>query len=172
MQRQWRPSLTVAHAVIYSDARNVSITIENVYRFSYGQFESGEIAFWAPGKAGWFEITPSRKYRTVYKDMAEAINILYFIVDMFRETTRKQMRQTSPDTIFEKYAEDATHNCPNEKAARSLFIKHKDSLVKLMAQGKEDIRWKSTAIFKFLQSDPQEVRATHDCPKYLLLMVE
>lgn len=99
----------------------------------------------------------------MYRDMEEAIRALYFVSDLFREMTRKRMRQTSPETIFEKYAEDAGHHCPSEKLARALFVKHKDSLIKLMSQGKEGICWKTTAIFKFLLSDPK-VHIAHSLP--------
>ena len=150
-------ALLTKRTVIDSDSIPASLIIHSIQRYSYGQFDDGSIAFWVPSRAGWFEISPSRRYRAIFRDMVDAINILYFVSDSFQEMTRKQMRQTSPETVFERYADEAPHRCKNGQTARLLFVRHKDALLKLMRQGKEGINWKTTEIFRFLDNDPQEV---------------
>lgn len=147
-------------AVIDRDSIPCNITVPHVQRYSFGQYDDGTATFWVRGQAGWFELTPSRRYRQHHKDMSEAIKILYFISDLFHEMpTRKQMRSTRPQTLFERYAEDAEYNCADAREARNRFVEHRDALCILMRQGKEGIAWKQTSIFKFLQDPPPEVSA-------------
>lgn len=89
-------------AVIDRDVLPANVQVSDVEHFSYGQYDSGEVAFWAAGKAGWFEIRPARPYRDTYKDMTEAINILYFAADFFRGKKNKTLRQLAIDVVFAK----------------------------------------------------------------------
>lgn len=82
--------------------------------FAYGQYDSGEIAFWAAGKAGWFEIRPSRQYRDIYEDMVEAIEFLYFVADLYRERGRNRGKNTPIDTILSR-VRPATHPFTTEQ---------------------------------------------------------
>ena len=137
--------------MIDRDSVPANIILPSVQRFSYGQYQGGEVAFWAGSRSGWFELAPSRRYRPIFKEMAEAINILYFVADLFHDMSKKQIRQTSAETLFEKYAQDDTFECQSSQQARKLFVQHREALVTLMSQGKEGIAWKGTAIYKFLR---------------------
>jgi hypothetical protein len=57
------------------------ISITNVTRWIYGQFDDGSYAIWALGHSGWFEIHPSREYQTRYHDDVEAVSVFYFLKD-------------------------------------------------------------------------------------------
>jgi hypothetical protein len=69
-----------------------SPTIElSVRVYAYGQYDDGTVALWAAGRVDWFTIKPSRAYRKIYDRMIEAIELLYWIADAYREerTNRK-----------------------------------------------------------------------------------
>lgn len=88
--------------MIDRDALPCAIQVQSVRSFSYGQYDSGEVSFWAAGKAGWLEIKPVRPYKDIYNDMTEAINILYFAADFFRGRKSKQARRVGVDVVFAK----------------------------------------------------------------------
>ncbi|KAL9051043.1 MAG: hypothetical protein Q9162_006266 [Coniocarpon cinnabarinum] len=151
--------------LIDRDSIPCSITIASVQRFSFGQYDDGVVTFWVRGRAGWFEIVPSRRYKPFLEEMVQVIRILYFLADTLHEMpTRKQQRRANPDTLFRQYAEDDEHKCEDAQAARRRFIKHKRPLLTLMSQGKEGIAWKPTAIYKYLDShhdeDPDQPKDT------------
>lgn len=78
-----------------------TVELNNVQHFSYGQFDSGEFAFWAAGESGWFEIRPARQYRAIYRDMVEAIGILYFVADIYRDVKGvKKRKQITVDFVL------------------------------------------------------------------------
>ena len=87
--------------------RNVlPATVEiNAQNFSYGQFDTGEVGIWAAGESGWFEIKPSRQYRPIYRDMTEAINILYFLADFYWQVKGKRRRTITVDTLLSQVRE-------------------------------------------------------------------
>jgi hypothetical protein len=60
-----------------------------VTRFSYGETTDGDHVIWAQGAAGWFEIRPSPQYQAVYKDMVQAVELLYFITDIYSEPRKR-----------------------------------------------------------------------------------
>lgn len=72
--------------------------MRNVDRFSYGRFDDGEAAVWAAGKAGWFEIQPSREYKSVYRDMVESIDVYYFVVDKYQPQRPAKSKQYTGST--------------------------------------------------------------------------
>jgi hypothetical protein len=67
----------------------IDIEIRNVTRYSYGQTEDGEIVIWALGEAGWFELRPRNTYEDLFREMTEAVEILYFITDIYNEPRKK-----------------------------------------------------------------------------------
>lgn len=71
-------------------------------RFAYGQYDDGEIAIWAAGRAGWFKIRPARSYKAIYRDMIEGITLLYFLVDLFGETKSKKKLGLPIERVFKK----------------------------------------------------------------------
>ena len=58
-------------------------------RFSYGQTVAGDIVVWALGKAGWFQLRPARAYKDIYADTVQAVEILYFVTDIYNEPRKK-----------------------------------------------------------------------------------
>lgn len=53
--------------------------------------------------------------------------------------------------------------CPTEARAREAFLKHREVLLELMAQGKENIAWKRTSIYKFLDRESSVRLAASSC---------
>ncbi|KAF2646356.1 hypothetical protein P280DRAFT_440325 [Massarina eburnea CBS 473.64] len=92
------------------------VVIRNVTRFSYGQMTDGELVIWALGEAGWFEIQPRRDYKAIYQDMVEAVELLYFVADIYNEP-RKRGGGPSAQLIFQEYAEDERFPCAELEGA-------------------------------------------------------
>jgi hypothetical protein len=61
----------------------------------------GNYAIWAEGKAGWFEIRPAPSYESIYECMIEAVQLLYFVTDIYNET-RKKGGGPNPQLIFQE----------------------------------------------------------------------
>lgn len=87
--------------VVNKPSKPVEIEIRNVTKFSYGELTNGDVAIWAEGKAGWFEIQPAPHYTEIYNGMKEAVQILYFVTDIYGEP-RKRGRGPSPQLIFQE----------------------------------------------------------------------
>jgi hypothetical protein len=139
----------------------VTIEVIDVRTSSYGQMEEGEVAIWALGKAGWFQLKPSRRYRDVYKGMVEAVVMFYFLADAYRELRKKDTPPTA-ETSLEKYAEEPSHDCSNAMAAEAVLKKHRRFLMTSMQKRAENINWKSTPIFRFLKSMVPKVSSTQE----------
>ena len=75
--------------VVKRPFKPLDIEIRDVTRFSYGQTEDGEIVIWALGLAGWFELRPRKNYEKIFRDMQEAVEILYFITDIYNEPRKR-----------------------------------------------------------------------------------
>jgi hypothetical protein len=67
----------------------MEIEIRNVTRFSYGEMTDGAYVIWAQGKAGWFEIRPTPQYKPIFDDMVRAVELLYFVTDIYGEPRKK-----------------------------------------------------------------------------------
>jgi hypothetical protein len=81
--------LIIPVAVVKKPFRPVDIEICDVTRYSYGQTEDGDIIIWALGQAGWFELRPARAYKEFFQDMVQAVEILYFMSDIYNEPRKK-----------------------------------------------------------------------------------
>jgi len=68
-----------------SPTHHQPIVVTDVLQFSYGQYEDGSVEVWAAGRAGWYTINPSRAYKDVYADITQAIKLLYFAADTYKE---------------------------------------------------------------------------------------
>lgn len=79
----------------------VDIETRNVTRFSYGEMTDGEFVIWAAGKAGWFEIRPAQHYKSIYDGMVEAVQLLYFVTDVY-SGPRKRGGGPSPQLIYKE----------------------------------------------------------------------
>ncbi|KAF2767779.1 hypothetical protein EJ03DRAFT_328965 [Teratosphaeria nubilosa] len=145
-------------------ARGANVVLHNVRSFAYGEFEDGNIAIWAAGHAGWYTLKPARAYRAVHQDMVQAVKMLYFVGDAFRDQPSLDALRTMPSEdipnallvrpgdLFEKYARD--HLGGEEKAieAEEMVYHHRDFLLSSMIAGKEGMDWEGNMLFTHLQS--------------------
>lgn len=65
-------------------------------RFSYGEMTDGAHVIWAQGKAGWFEIRPAARYQTIFDGMVQAVELLYFVTDIYGERPKKGGGPSAP----------------------------------------------------------------------------
>jgi hypothetical protein len=93
--------LTDATTVLKKPYKPVDIEIRNVTRFSYGEMTDGAHVIWALGKAGWFEIRPTAGYRPIFENMVRAVELLYFVTDIYSEP-RKRGGGPSAQLIFQE----------------------------------------------------------------------
>ena len=77
------------------------IELRNVTRFSYGEMTDGAYVIWAQGKAGWFEIRPTAQYKPIYDEMVQAVELLYFVTDIYGES-RKKSSGPSAELVFQE----------------------------------------------------------------------
>ena len=90
--------------------KSLTLEIEAVARYAYGQYDDGSIALWALGKAGWFELEPSRKYRPIFDGMIEAVVLLYYIADYYkRKLARRSPHAEKIDDFFAKVISVDSH---------------------------------------------------------------
>ncbi|KAK7516419.1 uncharacterized protein IWZ02DRAFT_491368 [Phyllosticta citriasiana] len=140
-----------AHLLRNSQPRGTVIEVRHVTRFAYGQYEDGEVAIWAAGEAGWFKLLPSRSYRSVFEGMVEAINLLYYLADVYREGEH----DGSAKAIFKRIAKDRSDKYRSAKAAQDKIYEHREVLLLSMLTGKEmeDPPWIYTDIFLHLKAE-------------------
>jgi hypothetical protein len=158
---------TYPDPVLKNPGRTAGIVLEEVRSFAYGEYETGGIAIWAAGKAGWFTLKPSRAYRPVYLEMVEAIRMLYFVADAYREErtsgkgkTAKVEEPYSPAELFEKYALDVLGKEDASEQAEEKIYQHRDFLLASMIAGKEGMDWTKNPLFDHLQKTfPTEYEA-------------
>ena len=141
-----------------SSLRTTLIEVAEVRTLAYGQFSDGSVALWAAGKAGWYTIKPSRAYRPVYDDMIEAVNLLYFIADAYREPrTRRKGKKATPlpdyttEELFEKYARHAVGSLADAARAADKMYKHREFLMASMIVGKENVAWGRNPLYTHLR---------------------
>lgn len=139
-----------------------NLQITNVRTFSYGQYEEGTLALWAAGNAGWFELKPSRRYKEIWADMLEAVEVLYFLTDAHRELKKKQISMLTVQTLLERYAEDPKHGCNNIQGAEDVIRKHRAFLLAEMVKETEGIAWSKTQIFKRVKQVVKEMKKDED----------
>ncbi|PSN65977.1 hypothetical protein BS50DRAFT_588765 [Corynespora cassiicola Philippines] len=133
----------------------LDIQITNVTRFSYGQSTDGELMIWALGEAGWFELSPSPSYSDIYNDMVEAVEILYFVSDIYNEP-RKRGGGPSAQLIFQEYAEDERFPCADPDLAAQIFHKHRAFLFMSFLDRAQGIGWSNTPLYQYFK---------RQCPK-------
>jgi hypothetical protein len=96
--------------VLHKSSKPVEIELRSVTRFSYGELTDGEFAIWAEGKAGWFELRPAPHYAQIYEDMMQAVQLLYFVTDIYNEP-RKRGGGPSPQLIFQEVSASGRCEC-------------------------------------------------------------
>ncbi|KAF2681407.1 hypothetical protein K458DRAFT_444652 [Lentithecium fluviatile CBS 122367] len=133
----------------------VDVVIRNVTRFSYGQMTDGELVIWALGEAGWFEIRPSRTYKAIYQDMVQAVELLYFITDIYSQP-RKRGGGPNAQLVYLEYVEDERFPCSDPQVAAQIFEKHHEFLVMCFLSRAQGIGWSNTPIYQsFRRQYPQ-----------------
>jgi hypothetical protein len=96
--------------VLSKSQKPTDIEIRNVTRFSYGELTDGDVAIWAEGKAGWFQLRPAPQYSAIYEDMIQAVQLLYFVTDIYNEP-RKRGGGPSPQLIFQEVSSNRCRVC-------------------------------------------------------------
>lgn len=141
--------------LLHRDSLPATVTITNVTRYAYGQYDDGEVAFWAAGEAGWFKIRAGRLYKPVYHEMLSAVGALYFAADMYRGikgNKTRMIKTVAAREIFANYAKQAASRCETTDEAERLYIQHATFLVDRMKKGAEEVKWKQTTLLPFLEA--------------------
>jgi hypothetical protein len=107
----------------------------------------GELVIWALGEAGWFELRPARHYKALYDDMVEAVELLYFITDIYNQP-RKRGGGPSARLIYQEYAEDERYRCTDPDVAAHIFEKHHEFLIMCFLNRVQGIGWSNTPIYQ------------------------
>lgn len=94
-------ALANAAAVLKKPYKPMEIEIQHVTRFSYGEMTDGAYVIWAQGQAGWFEIRPTAQYKPIYDQMVQAVELLYFVTDIYGES-RKKSSGPSAELVFQE----------------------------------------------------------------------
>ncbi|KAH8696202.1 hypothetical protein BGW36DRAFT_380438 [Talaromyces proteolyticus] len=140
-----------ARLVLDDDYLSKRIVIENVTHYAYGQHADGEIGVWVAGQAGWYSIVPAKGYRPMYNDMVEAVDLLYFLVD--RHQSQKHRRRAGEPTfeyLCEEYVNHTHGICEDGDDSAEVIDKFHSFLLSQMIQGRENVQWNETEIFKYL----------------------
>lgn len=127
--------------------RSEMIALHEVRSFAYGQFEDGGVQIWAAGHAGWFSISPSRRFKETYLEMEEAVSILYFVADIYSDPTTKVMEA---EALFRLWA-FRNQLQGGAQAAAEAFYKHRRFLIDRMVQGKEGFIASRVPLYKHFE---------------------
>ncbi|KAF1834727.1 hypothetical protein BDW02DRAFT_639168 [Decorospora gaudefroyi] len=126
------------------------VEIRDVTRFSYGQMTDGAYVIWAQGKAGWFEIRPTTQYKAIFDDMVQAVELLYFVTDIYSEP-RKRGGGPSAQLIFQEYAEEDRFPCSDAATAENIFDQHHVFLMMCFLNRAQAIGWSNTPLYQFFR---------------------
>ncbi|KAF2088006.1 hypothetical protein K490DRAFT_12870, partial [Saccharata proteae CBS 121410] len=108
------------------------LELSNVTKYAYGQCEDGEIVFWAAGDAGWFKISPSRAYKETYDGMVEAIEILYFLADVYKGWSKISAPARTTEGILKAFAKKYPRRYADKEAAANTFPDDYDAMLRKM----------------------------------------
>lgn len=97
---QWPTSADVL-SVVKKPFKPEEIELRHVTRFSYGEMTDYTYVIWAQGQAGWFEIRPAAQYQAIFDDMIQAVELLYFVTDIYTEP-RKKNGGPGPQLVFKE----------------------------------------------------------------------
>jgi hypothetical protein len=141
--------LTIGYAVVKKPYRPTDLVIRKVSRFSYG-LQGNAVVIWAMGEAGWFELRPARHYKDIFDSMAQAVELLYFLADIYSEP-RKRGGGPNPLLLFQEYAEDERFACSDVGSAEQIFRKHHQFLMMRFLHRAEGIGWSNTPIYQYFR---------------------
>ncbi|KAH9877936.1 hypothetical protein J1614_003153 [Plenodomus biglobosus] len=142
------PGRGQSHYLLKKPYKPMEIEIRNVSRFSYGEMNDGTLALWAEGGAGWFHIVPAPQYKPIYDGMICAVQILYFVTDMYKEP-RKRGGGPSAQLILREYAEDPRFPCNDPVAAEAIFDQHRIFLMMCFLNRSNGIGWSNTPLYQY-----------------------
>ncbi|CBX96731.1 hypothetical protein IAQ61_005406 [Plenodomus lingam] len=144
------PGREQCHYLLKKPYKPMEIEIRNVNRFSYGEMNDGTLALWAEGGAGWFQIQPAPQYKAIYDGMICAVQILYFVTDIYKEP-RKKGGGPSAQLVFQEYAEDARFPCNNPVVAEAIFEEHHLFLMMCFLNRANGIGWSNTPLYQYFR---------------------
>lgn len=130
--------------------KRINLELTDVCTFSYGELGDGSVAVWAAGKSGWFKIKPGRAYRPMFEEMQEAVKLLYFVSDSYKETRKergggrgKKAMILPPYSALELAGKYAVEMIGTEDADEGFdkFEEHREFLIASMLAGKEGLDW-------------------------------
>ncbi|KAH7371041.1 hypothetical protein BKA66DRAFT_514456 [Pyrenochaeta sp. MPI-SDFR-AT-0127] len=144
------PGRGQAKCLLKRPYKPTDIEIRNVTRFSYGEMTDGAYVIWAQGKAGWFEIRPAARYKPIFDDMTQAVELLYFVTDIY-SGPRKRGGGPSAQLVFQEYAEDERFVCSEPAAAEHIFHEHHVFLMMCFLNRAQGISWSNTPIYQYFK---------------------
>ncbi|KAJ4983249.1 defective in methylation-7 protein [Stagonosporopsis vannaccii] len=150
------PSREHSHYVLQKPFKPTEILVRGVTRYAYEQQTDGAYKIWALGEAGWFEIQPAAHYKAIYHDMIEAVDLLFFVTDIYNEP-RKKGGGPSASLLYREYAEDERSTCTGVAEAERIFRKHREFLIMCFLNRTNDIGWSNTPLYQtFRRNFPKD----------------
>ncbi|KAG9197516.1 hypothetical protein G6514_001510 [Epicoccum nigrum] len=113
------PSREHYHYLQKKPYKPTKIVLHNVTRYAYAEMADRTYAIWALGEAGYFEMQPAAHYKATYDDMVQAVEILYFVTDVYNEPRKKGGGPTA-NLI---YQENDFERCKARHEGRVLHVK-------------------------------------------------
>lgn len=142
------------------------IVLRNVTCYAYAEMDDKTYGIWALGEAGYFEIEPAAQYRSIFNDMIQAVEILYFVTDIYNEP-RKRGGGPSALLIYQEvsgcgfvdsrhtdatqYAEDSRFSCADVAEAERIFHRHREFLMMSFLKRTHNIGWSNTPLYQTLK---------------------
>ncbi|UPX15050.1 uncharacterized protein EKO05_0005515 [Ascochyta rabiei] len=141
------------------------IAVRNVTRYAYAELPDQTFLIWALGEAGWFEIQPAPQYKAIYDDMLQAVQLLYFVTDIYNEP-RKRGGGPGASLIYQEYAEDDRFPCTDPAEAERIFYKHRNFLLMSFLTRTNNIGWSNTPLYQTMRrqfpKDFETCKARHE----------
>lgn len=157
LANQTYPPSTVKRPGIKS---NTLIELPPVYRYAYGQYDDGEIVFWALGSGGWYRISPAKSYKAQFEEMVETMQVFYYLADTYRPSTRTRQSagksrpaQRKIEDVIRGLSTALPQVAADESKAKELLEKHHRFLIGRFLKGKEDLNWEQSSIWKYMEQN-------------------
>lgn len=147
--------------VVKKPYKRTDLVVRNVTRYSYGERVDGQLVIWALGEAGWFELRPAPHYKEIYASMVQAVELLYFVSDIYNEEPRKRSSGPTAQLLFQEYCEDKRFSCTDLATAEQIFCKHHKFLIMSFLNQAQDLKWGNTSIYQYFKK--QYPVSAQDC---------
>ncbi|KAF2999681.1 hypothetical protein E8E13_002085 [Curvularia kusanoi] len=139
-----------AHYLQKKTYKPTEIVVRNVTRYAYAEMADRTYVLWALGEAGWFEIQPAAHYKPTHDEMLQAVEILYFVTDLY-SGPRKKGGGPSASLVYREYAEDDRFSCSDKAEAERIFHKHREFLLMSWLKRVNDIGWSNTPLYQTIK---------------------